>query len=186
MIGAALSPEGKEGPLKPCPRHPSQHTERFLNSAYIRKRPTFAEHLQQASSNRWEQVSVLVGINHGWRVPDQVVKTIILGAKLSKDLRSTDSSKEHLPEETTKVPELAVFIHQAGNLAYRQQRPIQRQAGMPAQLKWTAGLAPSSHALLGIRGIDKEHRTGNQASSAQSQNTLRCCRSDPVIVGDDN
>jgi hypothetical protein len=54
LIGAPLSQEGKEGPLKARSGDSSQHTERFLNSPYIGKRPTFAEHFQQTPPNRWE------------------------------------------------------------------------------------------------------------------------------------
>ena len=130
-----------------------------------------------------EDVNVVVGVDVRRRLADEVDEEFQLGPELGFDLGRIHPTADHPLQESPEREELPVLPDERRHRVRRENRCVEREAGVPAEFEGHFLLSPLIDRFLGIRRVDQEHRGGDRAALGQFQNAPARIRADAEVIG---
>ena len=88
-------------------------------------------------------------------MPDQFEKPTVLGSEFGADFIRANAAEHGISQEAPERMEETGFVHERRNSLRGQDRPIERQCGMPAEFDGPPRSVPGRDCRLGVRRIDE-------------------------------
>ena len=127
---------------------------------------------------------MVVAIDHGGEGAGPDPEVVVLGLEFRLDFVVANVAQEQSAHELAERPEVAVGTDKRGDSIGGEDRPIEREARMPADFERTACLLPGMDGMPRIGRIDQQDSPGDSAFRGQFQDAAGGGRADAEIIGD--
>jgi hypothetical protein len=128
---------------------------------------------------------MLMAVHKVGRPADEFDEALVLGSPFGVDMRGVNLTETDASQERAKGPEGAIGPNERRDPAGWEDRPIEREVWVPAEVSVRTSSQPIANGLLSILAVHDEDRGRDMPLDCVIEDTTRRLSPNAVIVGND-